>query len=56
MYLSRDDLITIATGPTGQGDALIKMVESELVSYKRQVGFYLVNCYLVNHYAFVNLC
>ncbi|XP_013401912.1 REST corepressor 3 [Lingula anatina] len=37
MYLEQDDLIALATGPAGQGDALLKNLEAELVSLKRQV-------------------
>uniref|UniRef100_T1IQN0 REST corepressor n=1 Tax=Strigamia maritima TaxID=126957 RepID=T1IQN0_STRMM len=37
MYLSYDDLLTVATGPPGQGDAILKAMDSEIVSLKRQV-------------------
>ncbi len=35
--MSNDDLIAIVTGPTGQGDALLRQLDGELVSLKRQV-------------------
>lgn len=37
MFMSNDDLIAIVTGPTGQGDALLRQLDGELVSLKRQV-------------------
>ena len=39
MYLSQEDMMTIATGPTGQGDSILKQLDSELVSLKRMVIF-----------------
>ena len=37
MFLQYDDLIAIATGPPGQGEALLKQLDTELVALKRQV-------------------
>ncbi|ELT96716.1 hypothetical protein CAPTEDRAFT_148586 [Capitella teleta] len=37
MFLQYDDLIAIATGPPGQGEALLKQLDTELVTLKRQV-------------------
>lgn len=42
MYLNYDDLIAIATGPPGQGEALLKQLDTELVSLKRQVRLGLI--------------
>lgn len=40
MYLNYQDLMSIASGPAGQGDAILKGLDSELCSLKRQVrGF-----------------
>ena len=38
MYLSHEDLKTIALGPPGQGDAVLKSMDSEVVALKRQVN------------------
>eukprot|EP00096_Caligus_rogercresseyi_P015369 TRINITY_DN7817_c0_g1_i1.p1 TRINITY_DN7817_c0_g1~~TRINITY_DN7817_c0_g1_i1.p1 ORF type:complete len:501 (-),score=173.94 TRINITY_DN7817_c0_g1_i1:271-1773(-) len=37
MYVNHDDLVALATGPNGQGDALLKTMDREIVSYKRVV-------------------
>ena len=37
MYLSQQDLLALATGPPGQGDALLKQLDAELVQLKRHV-------------------
>ncbi|GAB6025597.1 hypothetical protein CHUAL_011324 [Chamberlinius hualienensis] len=37
MYLSHEDLKSIATGPVGQGEAILKSLDSEVVSLKRQI-------------------
>ena len=37
MYLVHADLIALATGPVGQGEALLKQLDGELVQLKRQV-------------------
>lgn len=37
MYMNYDDLLTVATGPPGQGEAVLKAMDSEVVSLKRQV-------------------
>lgn len=37
MYLNYQDLMSIASGPAGQGDAILKGLDSELCSLKRQV-------------------
>lgn len=37
MYLSQQDLLALATGPPGQGDAILKQLDAELVQLKRQV-------------------
>ncbi|XP_054152941.1 REST corepressor 1-like [Oppia nitens] len=37
MYLSNDDLIAIANGPPGQGDAILKGLDSEVITLKRNV-------------------
>ncbi len=38
MYLDAHDLNTIATGPPGQGAALLKNLDAEIVSLKRTVS------------------
>jgi len=38
MYLQSDSLTAIATGPAGQGDAILKQHQIEFVGLKRQVG------------------
>ena len=38
MYVNHDDLVALATGPPSQGEALLKSMEREIVSYKRVVG------------------
>lgn len=37
MYLSNDDLKSMVTGPPGQAEAILKSLDSELVTAKRQV-------------------
>ncbi|XP_077521069.1 REST corepressor 1-like isoform X2 [Amblyomma americanum] len=37
MCLQYPDLVTMATGPQGQGDAILRSMDSELVALKRQV-------------------
>lgn len=37
MCLQYPDLVTMATGPQGQGDAILRAMDSELVALKRQV-------------------
>lgn len=37
MYISSSDLNTIAGGPPGQGEALLKAIDSEVINLKRQV-------------------
>lgn len=37
MYLNHEDLKTIALGPPGQGDAVLKSMDSEVIALKRQV-------------------
>ena len=38
MYLDAHDLNAIATGPPGQGAALLKNLDAEIVSLKRSVS------------------
>ena len=38
MYLNQECLMSVATGPPGQGDTILKQYEVELVELKRQVG------------------
>lgn len=38
MHLTHEDLKSIALGPPGQGDAILKSMDSEVISLKRQVG------------------
>ena len=38
MYLNKNDLLGIATGPPGQGEAILKQLEAEIVSLKRTVS------------------
>jgi hypothetical protein len=40
MYINHDDLVSLATGPTAQGDQLLKSMDREIVSYKRSVSLY----------------
>jgi hypothetical protein len=37
MYLNFEDLSTIANGPSGQGDAILKVLDSEVITLKRNV-------------------
>lgn len=37
MYLNHEDLKTIALGPPGQGDAILKSMDLEVIALKRQV-------------------
>jgi len=37
MYVNHDDLVALATGPTTQGEQLLKAMDREIVSYKRTV-------------------
>ena len=43
MYVNHDDLVALATGPTTQGEQLLKAMDREIVSYKRTVSWFL--CY-----------
>merc|ERR1711902_52077 len=36
-YVNHDDLVALATGPTTQGEQLLKAMDREIVSYKRTV-------------------
>ena len=37
MYLNHEDLMAIANGPPGQGDAILKSLDSEVITLKRNV-------------------
>lgn len=37
MHLNYDDLVAIVTGPSGEGDTILRSMDSEIVSFKRQV-------------------
>jgi len=37
MYINHDDLVSLATGPSSQGEQLLKSMDREVVSYKRTV-------------------
>ncbi len=37
MYVNHDDLVGLATGPASQGEALLKSMDREIISYKRLV-------------------
>jgi len=37
MHINHDDLVALATGPAGQGEALLRGLDREIVSYKRLV-------------------
>ena len=39
MYVNHDDLVALATGPTTQGEQLLKAMDREIVSYKRTVSW-----------------
>ncbi len=39
MYINHDDLVALATGPTVQGEQILKSMDREIVSYKRVVSF-----------------
>ena len=41
MYVNHDDLVALATGPTTQGEQLLKAMDREIVSYKRTVSIFL---------------
>jgi hypothetical protein len=38
MHVNHDDLVALATGPATQGEALLKSMDREIVSYKRVVS------------------
>ena len=40
MYVNHDDLVALATGPTTQGEQILKAMDREIVSYKRTVSFF----------------
>ena len=37
MHLNYDDLVAIVNGPSGEGDTILRSMDSEIVSFKRQV-------------------
>ena len=37
MHINHDDLVGLATGPPGQGEAVLKSHDREIVSFKRNV-------------------
>jgi len=37
MHINHDDLIGLATGPAGQGEAILRSLDREIVSFKRTV-------------------
>jgi hypothetical protein len=37
MYINHDDLVALATGPSVQGEQILKSMEREIISYKRVV-------------------
>ena len=37
MHINHDDLVGLATGPSGQGEALLRSQDREIVSHKRLV-------------------
>lgn len=37
MFLKYDDLVALATGPPGQGEAILKQLDEEIITLKRQV-------------------
>ncbi|XP_023323298.1 REST corepressor 3 [Eurytemora carolleeae] len=37
MHINHDDLVSLATGPSGQGDSLLKSLDREILQYKRTV-------------------
>ena len=39
MYINHDDLVALATGPSVQGEQILKSMEREIVSYKRVVSW-----------------
>ncbi len=39
MYINHDDLVALATGPSVQGEQILKSMDREIVSYKRVVSF-----------------
>ena len=44
MYVNHDDLVALATGPTTQGEQILKAMDREIVSYKRTVSFLDLQC------------
>lgn len=38
MYVNHDDLVAMASGPAGQGEQMLKAMDREIVSLKRQVN------------------
>lgn len=38
MYINHDDLVSLATGPSSQGEQLLKSMDREIVTYKRTVS------------------
>ena len=47
MYINHDDLVSLATGPSSQGEQLLKSMDREVVSYKRTVSIFRNNFFLV---------
>lgn len=39
MYLDQEDLMAMVSGPPGQAEAILKALDSEIVSLKRQVRY-----------------
>ena len=42
MYLKYEDLLALATGPPGQGEAILKSLDAEIVALKRTVSILLL--------------
>ena len=47
MYINHDDLVSLATGPSSQGEQLLKSMDREVVSYKRTVSLFRDNFFMV---------
>lgn len=43
MHLNYDDLVAIVTGPSGEGDTILRSMDSEIVSFKRQVFIFQIS-------------
>ena len=53
MYINHDDLVALATGPSVQGEQILKSMDREIVSYKRVVSCIVLGNYFLENGLFV---